>query len=48
MSEMVSLDEHNSHKLVRINRVPKGHKINGSRFVFKRKADGRFNARLVV
>ena len=37
---MVSLREHDVYELVAINRVPKGQKTIGSRFVFKQTADG--------
>ena len=38
--DMVSLREHDVYELVAINRVPKGQKTIGSRFVFKQTADG--------
>ena len=46
--EMTSLTENEVYDLVPITSAPKGQKIIGSRFVFKKKADGRFTARLVV
>ena len=45
---MESLKQHDVYKPVNISSVPKEEKVIGSRFVFKKKADGRFKARLVV
>ena len=46
--EIDTLKEHEIYYLVPTTSVPKGQKSIGSRFVLKRKADGRFKARLVV
>ncbi|CAN0395059.1 unnamed protein product, partial [Ectocarpus sp. 13 AM-2016] len=46
--EMDNLREHNAYNLVPLSSVPKGEKILGTKFVFKKKLDGRFKARLVV
>ena len=44
--EMSSLVKHQVYKLVPITSVPKGDKILGTRFAFKRKVDGSFKASL--
>ena len=46
--EMDNLRKHNVYNLVPLSSVPKGEKILGTKFVFKKKLDGRFKARLVV
>ncbi|CAB1115976.1 unnamed protein product [Ectocarpus sp. CCAP 1310/34] len=46
--EMDNLRKHNVCNLVPLSSVPKGEKILGTKFVFKKKLDGRFKARLVV
>ena len=46
--ELASLNHHNVHDLVRMTSVPLDHKIIGSRWVFKQKVDGTFQARLVA
>ena len=43
-----NLRKHNVYNLVPLSSVPKGEKILGTKFVFKKKLDGRFKARLVV
>ena len=45
--EMDNLRKH-VYNLVPLSSVPKGEKILGTKFVFKKKLDGRFKARLVV
>eukprot|EP00903_Cladosiphon_okamuranus_P016817 g15509.t1 len=47
-NEMKSLKKHNVYTLVPLSSVPKTDKILGTKFVFKKKLDGRFKARLVV
>ncbi|CAB1098893.1 unnamed protein product [Ectocarpus sp. CCAP 1310/34] len=46
--EMDNLRKHNVYNLVPLSSVPKGEKILGTKFVFKKNLDGRFKARLVV
>ncbi|CAB1107860.1 unnamed protein product [Ectocarpus sp. CCAP 1310/34] len=46
--EMDNLRKHNVCNLVPLSSVPKGEKILGTKFVFKKKLDGRFKARLGV
>ncbi|CAB1103798.1 unnamed protein product [Ectocarpus sp. CCAP 1310/34] len=46
--EMDNLRKHNVYNLVPLSSVPKGEKILGTKFVFKKTLDGRFKARLVV
>eukprot|EP00903_Cladosiphon_okamuranus_P021647 g19901.t1 len=45
---MKSLKKHNVYTLVPLSSVLKKDKILGTKFVFKKKLDGRFKARLVV
>ena len=45
---MNSLKDHDVYELIPITSVPEDNKIIGWRFVFKRKTDGRFKARLVL
>ncbi|CAB1114304.1 unnamed protein product [Ectocarpus sp. CCAP 1310/34] len=45
---MDNLRKHNVDNLVPLNSVPKGEKVLGTKFVFNKKLDGRFKARLVV
>ena len=46
--EMDTLQKYNVYNLVPLSKVPKGDKILDTKFVFKKKLDGRFKARLVV
>ncbi|CAB1099770.1 unnamed protein product [Ectocarpus sp. CCAP 1310/34] len=46
--EMDNLRKHNVYNLVPLSSVPKGEKILGTKFVFNKKLDGRFEALLVV
>eukprot|EP00752_Nemacystus_decipiens_P015554 g13877.t1 len=47
-TEMASLQKHEVYTVIPLNSVPKGEKILNTKFVFKKKLDGRFKARLVV
>ncbi|CAB1107333.1 unnamed protein product [Ectocarpus sp. CCAP 1310/34] len=46
--KMDNLRKHHVYSLVLLSSVPKGEKILATKFVFKKKLDGRFKARLVV
>lgn len=46
--EMDSLRKNNVYNRIPLSSVPKGEKILPTKFVFKKKLDGRFKARLVV
>ena len=45
---MDSLQKHDVYTLIPLSSLPKGEKILNTKFVFKKKLDGRFKARLVV
>ena len=46
--EITSLEKHGVYELVSILFVPNGRKVVGTRWVYKIKADGVYNGRLVV